>query len=90
MDWIYINWMCFIASVALMVYVGLRAKRVADKGSDGFLVAGRSLGTIVGTCAVVGTGYSGWCFMGAPGVSYAYGPIELCSTSVLLYPLLLQ
>ena len=77
MDWIYINWMCFLASVALMVYVGLRAKKVADKGSDGFLVAGRSLGTIVGTCAVVGTGYSGWCFMGAPGVSYAYGPIEL-------------
>ena len=75
--WIYFNWAFFLLSVAVMVYVGFRAKRIADKDSDGFLVAGRSLGVLVGTCAVVGTGYSGWCFMGAPGVSYAYGPIEL-------------
>lgn len=75
--WLIFNWICFLFSVAVMVYFGLRAKRIADKSEDGFLVAGRSLGTMVGTCAVVGTGYSGWCFMGAPGVSYAYGPIEL-------------
>ena len=77
MDWIFINWICFAVSVGIMIFVGLRARNITEKSKDGFLVAGRSLGTVVGTCAVVGTGYSGWCFMGAPGVSYAYGPIEL-------------
>ena len=71
------NWAFFILSVGVMIYFGLRGRRVTERSDDGFLVAGRSLGPVVGTCAVVGTGYSGWCFMGAPGICYAFGPIEL-------------
>ena len=71
------NWTFFIFSVLVMIYFGLRGRRVTERSDDGFLVAGRSLGPVVGTCAVVGTGYSGWCFMGAPGICYAFGPIEL-------------
>lgn len=66
-----------MGSVGIMLYFGIRARRIAEAGSDGFLVAGRTLGVLVGTCAVIGAGYSGWSFMGAPGLSYAYGPIEL-------------
>ena len=71
------NWTFFIISVGIMIYFGLRGRKVTERSDDGFLVAGRSLGPVVGTCAVVGTGYSGWCFMGAPGICYAFGPIEL-------------
>lgn len=71
------NWAFFILSVLVMIYFGMRGRKVTERSDDGFLVAGRSLGPVVGTCAVVGTGYSGWCFMGAPGICYAFGPIEL-------------
>lgn len=75
--WLMFSWVVFALTVGLMIYLGFRAKKVTEGSADGFLVAGRTLGPFVGTCAVVGTGYSGWCFMGAPGVAYAYGPIEL-------------
>ncbi len=71
------NWGFFILSTLVMLYFGLKGRKVAEGSEDGFLVGGRSLGAVVGTCTVVATGYSGWCFMGAPGICYAFGPIEL-------------
>ena len=67
--WTTVNWLILAASAVLMVYIGLRSSRVCkDSDEAGFLVAGGNLGMFVVTCTIVATGYSGWCFMGAPGV----------------------
>lgn len=74
---VYLNWIVFLAAVLPMIYLGLQARRVAEKDADGFLMGGRSLGWFVGSSTVVATGYSGWGFMGATQVCYSFGPIEL-------------
>ena len=72
------NWLVFLASSGLLVYLGLKAKRLVHGGSEaGFLVAGRSLGPVIGAATVVATGYSGWAFIGSPGAAYRFGTVEL-------------
>ncbi len=78
MSSLVINWLLFSISVACLIYLGIRAKRFVRKdGESGFLLAGRSLGTFVGASTVVATGFSGWAFVGSPGMAYQYGTIEL-------------
>lgn len=72
-----LNWIVFLCAVLPMLYLGLHARGVAEKGEGGFLMGGRTLGWFVGSSTVVATGYSGWGFMGATQVCYSYGPIEL-------------
>ncbi len=72
-----LNWIVFLCAVLPMLYLGLRARSVAESGESGFLMGGKTLGWFVGSSTVVATGYSGWGFMGATEVCYSYGPIEL-------------
>lgn len=79
-DSIWVNWAIMAASMAALIWLGWRAGRVVRMGDDdesGFLVAGRSLGPFVGASTIVATGFSGWGFMGSPGVAYEFGAIEL-------------
>lgn len=72
------NWLLFIASSGLLVYLGLKANRLVHGVSEaGFLVAGRSLGPVIGATTVVATGFSGWAFIGSPGAAYRFGTVEL-------------
>ncbi len=75
----WINWVVLGISVFVLVAMGLiSSRRVCNsKGEGGFLLAGRSLGPVVGAASIVATGYSGWGFMGSPGVAYKYGTIEV-------------
>ena len=76
--WKILNWTILIIAVIEMIWLGIKSSRVcADSDERGFLLAGDGLGVFVASCTIVATGYSGWCFMGAPGVAYAYGGIEL-------------
>ena len=72
------NWFVFLAPSGLLVYLGLKANRLVHGGSEaGFLVAGRSLGPVIGAATVVATGFSGWAFVGSPGAAYRFGTVEL-------------
>ena len=72
------GWSLFCLSVVVLVYLGIRANRVVRKDTvSGFLLAGRSLGVFVGSATVVASGFSGWAFIGSPGVAYQYGTVEL-------------
>jgi len=76
--WTIVNWVILILACAEMIWLGIKSSRVAsDTDEAGFLLAGRSIGPFVGACTIVATGYSGWCFVGSPGVCYHYGAIEL-------------
>lgn len=67
-----------IVSIAALVYLGIRASGIAEEDDEaGFLVAGRTLGPFVGAATIMATGFSGWGFMGSPGVAYEYGTIEV-------------
>lgn len=73
-----LNWGLMIAAVAVMIFIGaLASRRVNESDEGGFLLAGRSLGPFVGASTIVATGFSGWGFMGSPGVTYQYGAIEV-------------
>ena len=73
-----LNWLVLLVSFVPLLYLGYRSSRLMAAGGDaGFLVAGRSLGPFVGAGTIVATGFSGWAFMGSPGVAYQYGAIEL-------------
>ena len=75
---LYFNWLLIAASIALLVHLGVKAKRlIRDNSEDGFLLAGRSLGPFVGAATIVATGFSGWAFLGSPAVAYEFGSIEL-------------
>lgn len=79
-DYIWLNWLIMLASIAGLLWLGWKSSATVHKGGDqesGFLIAGRSLGPFVGAATIVATGYSGWGFMGSPGVAYRYGAIEL-------------
>lgn len=76
----YINWLIMAASFVVLIWLGWKSSKTVHANNDdesGFLVAGRSLGPFVGAATIVATGYSGWGFMGSPGVAYQYGAIEL-------------
>ena len=77
-NWMWLNWSLMGLSFAVLIGLGIRAARIADSGDEsGFLIAGRSLGPFVGAATIMATGYSGWGFVGSPGVAYEYGAIEV-------------
>ena len=77
-DLLFFNWSLLLVSSGLLVYLGVRANRLVQGNSEaGFLVAGRSLGPVIGGASVVATGFSGWAFIGSPGAAYQFGTVEL-------------
>lgn len=74
-----INWLIMAISFVVLIGIGWKSSQIVDDSVDesGFLLAGRSLGPFVGGSTIVATGFSGWGFMGSPGVAYQYGAIEL-------------
>lgn len=78
MDYTTLNWVLMIATFAVMIGVGAMSSRtVSESDEGGFLLAGRSLGPFVGASTIVATGFSGWGFMGSPGVAHEFGAIEV-------------
>lgn len=78
MDYTLLNWGLMIVTFAVMIGIGaLSSRKVSDSDEGGFLLAGRTLGPFVGASTIVATGFSGWGFMGSPGVAYEYGAIEV-------------
>lgn len=72
------NWGLLLITFGLMIYLGFLSSRYMKKSDEGgFLVAGRSLGAFVSAGTIVATGFSGWGFMGSPGVTYQFGAIEV-------------
>lgn len=79
-DYIWLNWLIMGISISGLLWLGWKSSKTVHAGGDdesGFLIAGRSLGPFVGASTIVATGYSGWGFMGSPGVAYEYGAVEL-------------
>ncbi len=73
-----LNWGLLIVTFAVMIGIGAwSGKTVSESDEGGFLLAGRTLGPFVGAATIVATGFSGWGFMGSPGVVYEYGAIEI-------------
>lgn len=73
-----LNWGLMIVAFAVMIGIGaLSGRKVSDSDEGGFLLAGRTLGPFVGASTIVATGFSGWGFMGSPGVAYEFGAIEV-------------
>ncbi|MES0861876.1 sodium:solute symporter family protein [Ruegeria sp. SCPT10] len=76
----WINWFIMTASFVVLIWLGWKSSKIVHSNNDdesGFLVAGRSLGPFIGASTIVATGYSGWGFMGSPGVAYEFGAIEI-------------
>ncbi|MCD9498247.1 sodium:solute symporter family protein [Photobacterium carnosum] len=74
-----LNWGLLLVTVTIMVGLALYSNKVmhSSKGEGGFLLAANCLGPFVGASTIVATAFSGWGFMGSPGVAYKYGVIEL-------------
>ncbi len=73
-----LNWGLLIVTFAVMIGIGVwSGKTVSESDEGGFLLAGRTLGPFVGAATIVATGFSGWGFMGSPGVAYEFGAIEV-------------
>ncbi|MGO2501580.1 MAG: sodium:solute symporter family protein [Cobetia marina] len=77
-----LNWLLLIFSALILIGLSIYSMRAAgDKDESGFLVANNSLGAFVSAATLVATGYSGFVFIGSPGVAYEYGSLELFSNS---------
>lgn len=77
-----LNWFLLSASALILIGLSLYSMRAAgDKDESGFLVANNSLGPFVAAATLVATGYSGFVFIGSPGVTYEYGSLELFSNT---------
>ncbi|MES1925852.1 sodium:solute symporter family protein [Salinisphaera sp. T31B1] len=77
-----LNWLLLGVSATILIALSLYSMRMAgDKDESGFLVANNSLGPFVAAATLVATGYSGFVFIGSPGVAYEYGSLELFSNS---------
>lgn len=74
-----LNWILLLITVAIMVGLAIYSNKImkSDKSEGGFLLAAHCLGPFTGAATIVATGFSGWGFMGSPGVAYKYGTIEL-------------
>ncbi|GLO63523.1 sodium:proline symporter [Vibrio sp. MACH09] len=74
-----LNWGLLILTVVIMVGLALYSNKImkSDESESGFLLAANCLGPFTGAATIVATGFSGWGFMGSPGVAYKYGAIEL-------------
>nr|WP_298372397.1 sodium:solute symporter family protein [uncultured Halomonas sp.] len=76
------NWLLLGFSAAVLIGLSLYSMRAAgDKDESGFLVANNSLGPFVAAATLIATGYSGFVFIGSPGVAYEYGSLELFSNT---------
>ena len=72
------NWIIMTCGMLLLVYLGIRANKIASSDDEaGFLLGGRSFGPFVMAGTIMATGFSGWGFVGAPGVVYEFGFTEL-------------
>ncbi|SDP41801.1 sodium:solute symporter family protein [Desulforhopalus singaporensis] len=72
------NWIIMAVGMLLLVYLGIRANKIASSDDEaGFLLGARSFGPFVMAGTIMATGFSGWGFVGAPGVVYEYGFTEL-------------
>ncbi|REC95003.1 sodium:solute symporter family protein [Kushneria indalinina] len=77
-----LNWALLIVSATILIGLSLYSMRVAgDQDESGFLVANNSLGPFVAAATLIATGYSGFVFIGSPGVVYEYGSLELFSNA---------
>jgi len=74
-----LNWGLLLIAVVVMIGLAIYSNKImkTQQGESGFLLAANSLGPFVGAATIVATGFSGWGFMGSPGVAYKYGAIEL-------------
>lgn len=73
-----VNWIIMAIGMLLLVYLGIRANKIASSDDEaGFLLGGRSFGPFVMAGTIMATGFSGWGFVGAPGVVYEFGFTEL-------------
>ena len=77
----WVDWSALLISVIFMISMGYYTnKKIVHQNNDGesgFLLAGRSLGPIIGGGTIVATGFSGWGFMGSPGSAYTFGTVEI-------------
>ncbi|MGR5063197.1 sodium:solute symporter family protein [Photobacterium sp. DNB22_13_2] len=75
----WLNWSLLFITVIVMAGLALYSDKIVrtGNGEGGFLLASNTLGPFVGAATIVATGFSGWGFMGSPGVAYKYGAIEL-------------
>jgi len=72
------NWIIMVSGMALLIYLGIKANAIASTDDEaGFLLGGRSFGPFVAAGTIMATGFSGWCFVGCPGVVYEFGFTEL-------------
>lgn len=75
-----INWIILIIASVGLISIGalanLQIKRAQTSG-EGFLLGAKQVGVFVGAGTLMATGYSGWGFIGSPGIAYAYGTIEV-------------
>lgn len=74
-----LSWQLLILTVVIMVGLALYSNKImkSEKNESGFLLAANCLGPFTGAATIVATGFSGWGFMGSPGVAYKYGAVEL-------------
>lgn len=74
-----LNWILLAITIIVMVGLALYSNKImkSKQGESGFLLAANCLGPFTGAATIVATGFSGWGFMGSPGVAYKYGAIEL-------------
>jgi len=74
-----LNWILLVVTVLIMVGLALYSNKImkSDESESGFLLAANCLGPFTGAATIVATGFSGWGFMGSPGVAYRFGAIEL-------------
>ncbi len=74
-----LNWGLLILTVLVMVGLAMYSNKImkSDESESGFLLAANCLGPFTGAATIVAAGFSGWGFMGSPGVAYKFGSIEL-------------
>ncbi|MGL5254617.1 MAG: sodium:solute symporter family protein [Brevinema sp.] len=73
------NWLILIGAIAVMIFVGYisnQHSKTTDSNAS-FLVGNNKIGVFVGALSILATGFSGWGFVGSPGVAYQFGSIEV-------------
>ncbi len=66
-----LNWWLLLGTISIMVGLATYSNKVMHKGNGegGFLLASNCLGPFIGASTIVATAFSGWGFMGSPGVA---------------------
>ncbi|MGL5720933.1 MAG: sodium:solute symporter family protein [Brevinema sp.] len=73
------NWLILIGAIIVMIVVGYisNGHAKAKDSNASFLVGNNTVGVFVGSLSILATGFSGWGFVGSPGMAYQYGGIEV-------------